>query len=70
MSFKYKVIKKGISYELANFCLNYLKLKNDAVFYMYQNKILNKNPILGPLVTYKFLILILVIQILLWKLYY
>jgi hypothetical protein len=47
MSFKYKVIKKGISYELANFCFNYLKLKNDAVFYMYQNKIVNENPILG-----------------------
>jgi len=47
MSFKYKVIKKGISYELADFCFNYLKLKNDAVFYMYQNKIVNENPILG-----------------------
>jgi len=47
MSFKYKVVKKGISYELANFCFNYLKLKTDAVFYMYQSKIVNENPFLG-----------------------
>ena len=47
MSFKYKVIKKAVSYELANFCFNYLKLKRDAVFFMYQNKIVNENPFLG-----------------------
>jgi hypothetical protein len=47
MSFKYKVIKKALSYELANFCFNYLKLKRDAVFFMYQNKVVNENPFLG-----------------------
>ena len=47
MSFKYKVIKKAVSYELANFCFNYLKLKRNAVFFMYQNKIVNENPFLG-----------------------
>ena len=47
MSFKYKVIKKALSYELSNFCFNYLKLKRDAVFFMYQNKIVNENPFLG-----------------------
>ena len=47
MSFKYKVIKKAISYELANFCFNYLKLKKDAVSFMYQTKLVNENPFLG-----------------------
>ena len=47
MNFKYKIMKKAISYELANFCFNYLKLKRDAVFYMYQAKIVNENPFLG-----------------------
>jgi len=47
MSFKYKVLKKAISYDLANFCFNYLKLKREAVFCMYQNRIVNENPFLG-----------------------
>jgi len=47
MSFKYKVIKKAVSYELANFCFNYLKLKREAVFFMYQSKVVNENPFLG-----------------------
>jgi len=47
MSFKYKVLKKAISYELANFCFNYIKLKKDAVFFMYKNKIVNENSFLG-----------------------
>jgi len=47
MSFKYKVIKKALSYELANFCFNYLKLKRDAVFFMYHSKIVNENIFLG-----------------------
>lgn len=47
MSFKYKVIKKALSYELSNFCFNYLKLKRDAVSFMYQSKIVNENIFLG-----------------------
>jgi len=47
MSLKYKVLKKVISYDLANFCFNYIKLKRDAVFYMYQSKVVNENPFLG-----------------------
>ncbi len=47
MTFKYKVFRKAISYELANFCFNYLKLKKDAVSFMYQSKIVNENPFLG-----------------------
>ena len=70
MNFKYKIMKKAISYELANFCFNYLKLKRDAVFYMYQAKIVNENPFLGGWNDSQFKILILVILILSWKLYY
>jgi len=47
MSFKYKVLKKAVSYELANFCFNYLKLKREAVFFMYKNNIVNENTFLG-----------------------
>ena len=47
MSFKYKVLKKAVSYDLANFCFNYLKLKRDAVYFMYKNNIVNENPFLG-----------------------
>ena len=36
---KYQVIKKAISYELANFIFNYFLLKRDAVKYMYENNI-------------------------------
>ena len=46
-SFKYKVIKKVVSYELANFCYNYFLLKRDAVSFMYDNNITAESPILG-----------------------
>ena len=46
-SFKYKVIKKAVSYELANFCYNYFLLKRDAVSFMYDNNITAESPILG-----------------------
>ncbi len=44
---KYQVIKSAVSYELANFILNYFLLKRDAVSYMYQNNIHSQSPILG-----------------------
>jgi hypothetical protein len=44
---KYQVIKKAISYELANFCLNYFLLKRDAVEFMYKNNIHAESPLLG-----------------------
>jgi len=34
---KYQVIKKAVSYELANFIFNYFLLKRDAVDWMYKN---------------------------------
>ena len=46
-SFKYKVIKKAVSYELANFCYNYFLLKRDAVSFMYDNNIVAQSPLLG-----------------------
>ena len=46
-SFKYKVIKKAVSYELANFCYNYFLLKRDAVSFMYGNNIVAQSPLLG-----------------------
>jgi len=45
--FKYKVIKNAVSYELANFCLNYFLLKRDAVEFMYKNNIHAESPLLG-----------------------
>jgi len=44
---KYQVIKKALSYELANFALNYLLLKRDAVGYMYKHNLHSQSPILG-----------------------
>jgi len=44
---KYQVIKKAVSYELANFIFNYFLLKRDAVDHMYQNNIHSQSPILG-----------------------
>jgi len=44
---KYQVIKKAVSYELANFCLNYFLLKRDAVDWMYKNNIIYDNGMLG-----------------------
>ena len=36
---KYQVIKNAVSYDLANFLLNYFLLKRDAVGYMYEHNI-------------------------------
>jgi len=44
---KYQVIKNAISYELANFCFNYLLLKRDAVRFMYENNIIHDKGMLG-----------------------
>ena len=44
---KYQVIKKALSYEMANFILNYFLLKRDAVAWMYQNNITYDNGMLG-----------------------
>ena len=45
--YKYQVIKKALSYELANFTLNYLLLKRDAVNFLYKNNLHSQSPILG-----------------------
>ena len=44
---KYQVIKKAISYELANFVFNYFLLKRDAVKFMYDNNLTYDNGLLG-----------------------
>ena len=44
---KYQVIKKAISYDLANFIFNYFLLKRDAVKFMYDNNITHDTGILG-----------------------
>jgi hypothetical protein len=44
---KYQIIKKAISYELANFIFNYFLLKRDAVKVMYDNNITYDNGMLG-----------------------
>jgi len=44
---KYQVIKKAISYELANFVFNYFLLKRDAVHHMYSNNYVAENDMLG-----------------------
>ena len=44
---KYQIIKGAVSYELANFILNYFLLKKDAVEFMYNNNIHAQSPILG-----------------------
>ena len=44
---KYQVIKKAVSYDLANFIFNYFLLKRDAVNFMYQNRIVPENPLFG-----------------------
>ena len=44
---KYQVIKKAISYELANFIFNYFLLKRDAVEFMYNNNITYNCGMLG-----------------------
>ena len=65
---KYTVIKKAISYELANFGYNYLLLKREAVAWMHQNNLfqnLHLGLVHGKI--NKFLIPILFIVICLWK---
>ena len=47
MIFKYQVIKKALSYELANFIYNYFLLKRDAVEFMYKHNINYESPLLG-----------------------
>ena len=44
---KYQIIKKAISYELANFVFNYFLLKRDAVKWMYENNVHAQSSILG-----------------------
>ena len=44
---KYQIIKKALSYELANFVFNYFMLKRDAVKWMYENNITHDNDMLG-----------------------
>ena len=44
---RYQVIKKAVSYELANFIFNYFMLKRDAVKYMYEKNIHSESPLLG-----------------------
>ena len=44
---KYQVIKKAVSYELANFVFNYFLLKRDAAKYMYDNNITHDNGMFG-----------------------
>ena len=44
---KYQVIKQALSYEMANFILNYFLLKRDATRFMYENNIHSQSPILG-----------------------
>ena len=45
--FKYHVIKKALSFELANFIFNYFLLKRDAVEFMYKHNINSQSPMLG-----------------------
>ncbi|NDB55999.1 hypothetical protein EB169_09255, partial [archaeon] len=44
---KFQVIKKAVSYELANFVFNYFLLKRDAVKYMYSNNLIAENGLFG-----------------------
>ena len=44
---KYQVIKKAVSYDLANFIYNYFLLKRDAVHFMYSNNLVAENGMLG-----------------------
>ena len=45
--FKYQIIKKALSYELANFIFNYFLLKRDAVEFMYTHNLHSQSTILG-----------------------
>ena len=44
---KYQVIKKAISYDLANFIFNYFLLKRDATKFMYDNNIIADTGMFG-----------------------
>jgi len=44
---RYQVIKKAVSFELANFIYNYFMLKRDAVKWMYDNNIIYDNGMFG-----------------------
>jgi hypothetical protein len=44
---KYQVIKKAVTYELANFVFNYFLLKRDAVNYLYTNNLVAENGMFG-----------------------
>ena len=44
---KYQVIKKALSYEMANFILNCFLLKRDATRFLYENNLYSQSPILG-----------------------
>ena len=44
---RYQVIKKAVSFDLANFIYNYFMLKRDAVKWMYENNIIYDNSMLG-----------------------
>ena len=44
---KYIIVKNAISYELANFCLNYFLLKKDTVKFVYDNNIVSQTEFLG-----------------------
>ena len=43
----YKVVKKAISYELANFLFNYFLLKREAVAHMYDTNMTYDSGMLG-----------------------
>ena len=60
---KYQVIKNALSYELANFALNYLLLKRDAIRFMYENNLHSQSPILGTWTDHKYQIHSLVMVI-------
>ena len=45
--FKYHIIRKALSYELANFIFNYFLLKRDAALYMYDNNIIAETGLYG-----------------------
>jgi len=44
---KYKIIKEVINKNLAKFCFDYLKIKKNAVEFMYKKNIVNQNELLG-----------------------
>ena len=67
----YKVIKRAISRELAEFCYDYLCNKKKVVRLLYDARYISQfNVDWGGGMTSKFLILLVVIVIWLWKLYW